>query len=116
MEWAVANEGCAALSAASCERGIILDKSCHDASMCNKAHLHCEHYMRLCVPSASFLGVWRAEKALRRAAASESCLYDDAGSITSNTTTMSLSEWGMEDSDLNPVDAAIELIQEKRCA
>ena len=27
---------------------------------------------------------------------------------------MSLSEWGMDDSDVNPVDAALELMQEKR--
>ena len=41
-------------------------------------------------------------------------MYDDATSVTSNTTTLSLSEFGLDDSDLNPVDAALELIQEKR--
>ena len=53
----------------------------------------------------------RAEKALRRAAASEGCLYDDAASVTSATTTMSLSEWGMDDGDQSPIDAAMELMQ-----
>jgi len=52
-----------------------------------------------------------AEKALRRAAASEGCLYDDAASVTSATTTMSLSEWGVDDGDQSPVDAALELMQ-----
>ncbi len=48
---------------------------------------------------------------MRRAAASEGCLYDDAASVTSATTTMSLSEWGVDDGDQSPVDAALELMQ-----
>ncbi len=61
-----------------------------------------------------------AEKALRRAARSESALCDDNASQSSTVTGMvSLSEWGLgdgspSDSDLTPLDAAVEVLYEKQ--
>jgi len=62
-----------------------------------------------------------AEKALRRAAHSDSALCDDNASQSSTVTGMvSLSEWGLgdagggSDSDLTPLEAAVEVLYEKR--
>lgn len=53
---------------------------------------------------------------MRRAAASESCLFNDAASNSSSNTGQSMSEWGADGDvlDSDPFEAALDEIQEKR--
>ena len=58
-----------------------------------------------------------AEKALRRSAASEPCLFNEDGSTYSEISAVSLNEWGADAGELDsdPFEAAIDELHEKRC-